>query len=45
VISRTSVMRYKGIRSRSLAEIGCELGVDAIVEGPSCASATACGSS
>jgi serine/threonine protein kinase/Tfp pilus assembly protein PilF len=32
VISRTSVMRYKGAR-RALAEIGRELNVDALVEG------------
>jgi len=32
VISRTSVMRYKGAR-RSLPEIARELGVDAVVEG------------
>lgn len=32
VISRTSVMRYKGVR-KSLPEIGRELGVDGIVEG------------
>lgn len=33
VISRTSVMRYKGTRKGSLPEIGRELGVDAVVEG------------
>ena len=33
VISRTSVMRFKGERSRSLPSIARELGVDAIVEG------------
>ncbi len=32
VISRTSVMQYKGVR-RSLPEIARELGVDAVVEG------------
>lgn len=32
VISRTSVMRYKGVR-RSLPEIAAELGVDALLEG------------
>lgn len=32
VISRTSVMRYKGVK-RPLSEIACELGVDGIVEG------------
>ena len=32
VISRTSVMRYRGT-AKSLPEIGAELGVDAIVEG------------
>src|ERR1700741_2613122 len=32
VISRTSVMRYKGIR-RPLAQIARELDVDAVVEG------------
>jgi TolB-like protein/DNA-binding winged helix-turn-helix (wHTH) protein/Tfp pilus assembly protein PilF len=32
VISRTSVMRYKGTK-KSLPEIGRELGVDAVVEG------------
>ena len=33
VISRTSVMRYAGTRSRSLPEIAEELGVAALVEG------------
>ncbi len=33
VISRTSVMRYKGARKLLLPEIGRELGVDAVVEG------------
>jgi TolB-like protein/DNA-binding winged helix-turn-helix (wHTH) protein/cytochrome c-type biogenesis protein CcmH/NrfG len=32
VISRTSIMRYKGI-AKSVPEIGRELGVDAVVEG------------
>jgi eukaryotic-like serine/threonine-protein kinase len=33
VISRTSVMRYKGIRKSSLPEIAQELKVDAVIEG------------
>ena len=33
VISRTSVMRYKGNRNKSLPEIAAELNVDAILEG------------
>jgi serine/threonine protein kinase/tetratricopeptide (TPR) repeat protein len=33
VISRTSVMRYKGSRSKSLPEIAAELKVDAVIEG------------
>ena len=33
VVSRTSVMRYKGAHGKSLREIAAELGVDAIVEG------------
>ena len=33
VVSRTSVMRYKGARNKSLPEIARELNVDAIVEG------------
>jgi TolB-like protein/Tfp pilus assembly protein PilF/DNA-binding winged helix-turn-helix (wHTH) protein len=33
VISRTSVMQYKGVRSKPLPQIARELGVDAIVEG------------
>ena len=33
VISRTSVMRYKGNRSKSLPEIAHELNVDAVIEG------------
>ena len=32
VFSRTSVMRHKGM-AKSMPEIGCELGVDAILEG------------
>jgi TolB-like protein/DNA-binding winged helix-turn-helix (wHTH) protein/Tfp pilus assembly protein PilF len=33
VISRTSVMQYKGERKKSLSQIGQELNVDAIMEG------------
>jgi TolB-like protein len=33
VISRTSAMKYKGIRNRSAREIASELGADAIIEG------------
>jgi len=33
VISRTSVMQYKGARGKSLPEIARELGVDAVIEG------------
>jgi TolB-like protein len=33
VVSRTSVMRYKGPRNKSLPEIARELNVDAVVEG------------
>src|SRR6266853_6999713 len=33
VTSRTSAMKYKGVRSKSAREIARELGVDAIVEG------------
>jgi TolB-like protein/Tfp pilus assembly protein PilF len=33
VASRTSIMRYKGVRDKSLIEIATELGVDGIVEG------------
>jgi TolB-like protein len=33
VVSRTSVMRYKGAHGRSLREIAAELGADGIVEG------------
>jgi serine/threonine protein kinase/Tfp pilus assembly protein PilF len=33
VTSRTSVMRYKGNRSKSLPEIAAELKVDAVIEG------------
>jgi TolB-like protein/DNA-binding winged helix-turn-helix (wHTH) protein/Tfp pilus assembly protein PilF len=33
VISRTSVMQYKGVHNKSLPQIARELGVDAIVEG------------
>ncbi|MGB7436858.1 MAG: tetratricopeptide repeat protein [Candidatus Acidiferrum sp.] len=33
VISRTSVMRYKGQKNKSLSEIGRELNVDAVMEG------------
>src|SRR3989442_5973309 len=33
VVSRTSAMKYKGVRSKSVPEIARELGVDRIVEG------------
>ena len=33
VVSRTSVMRYKGAHGKTLREIAAELGVDGIVEG------------
>lgn len=33
VISRTSVMQYKGVRNKFLPQIARELGVDAVVEG------------
>jgi TolB-like protein/Tfp pilus assembly protein PilF len=33
VISRTSVMRYKGVRDKPLPQIARELGVDAVIEG------------
>jgi TolB-like protein/DNA-binding winged helix-turn-helix (wHTH) protein/tetratricopeptide (TPR) repeat protein len=33
VISRTSVMQYKGVREKSLRQIGRELNVDAVMEG------------
>ena len=33
VTSRTTVMKYKGVRSKSAPEIAAELGVDRIVEG------------
>ena len=33
VISRTSVMQYKGVHSKPLPQIAHELGVDAVVEG------------
>jgi len=33
VISRTSVMQYKGERKKQLAQIGRELNVDAVIEG------------
>jgi len=33
VVSRTTVMKYKGVRSKSVPEIAQELGVDRIVEG------------
>jgi TolB-like protein len=33
VISRTSVMRYKGEKKKPLAQIGRELNVDAVMEG------------
>ncbi|PYV84874.1 MAG: hypothetical protein DMG93_03295, partial [Acidobacteria bacterium] len=33
VTSRTTVMKYKGIRDKSVPEIGRELGVDRIIEG------------
>jgi TolB-like protein/DNA-binding winged helix-turn-helix (wHTH) protein/Tfp pilus assembly protein PilF len=33
VISRTSVVQYKGVHNKSLPQIGRELGVDAVVEG------------
>ena len=33
VISRTSIMKYKGEREKSIPEIGRELNVDAVVEG------------
>ena len=33
VVSRTSVMRYKGVHDKSLREIARDLGVDGIVEG------------
>jgi TolB-like protein len=34
VVSRTSVMRYKGVHDKSLREIASELGVDGIAELP-----------
>ncbi len=33
VISRTSVMQYKGVHNKSVPQIAAELGVDAVVEG------------
>ena len=33
VISRTSVMQYKGEKKKSLSQIGRELNVDAVMEG------------
>jgi TolB-like protein/Flp pilus assembly protein TadD len=33
VVSRTTVMKYKGVRSKSIPEIARELGADRIVEG------------
>jgi TolB-like protein/Tfp pilus assembly protein PilF len=33
IVSRTTVMQYKNVRNKSVAEIARELGVDAIVEG------------
>jgi TolB-like protein len=34
VVSRTSVMRYKGVHDKSLREIASELGADGIAELP-----------
>jgi TolB-like protein len=43
VSSSTSSMRYKNV-SKSLPEIARELSVDSVIEGLSCAPATACAS-